>query len=103
VKIEILYFDGCPHHDLAGQRVREVLEELEVQAEVVHVNVQDEATARAVRFSGSPTIRVNGADVAPETSGEPFSLCCRVYPASSGFEGAPDKDAIRSAIERSAT
>jgi len=27
---------------------------------------------------------------------------CRVYPTSSGFDGAPDKDAIRAAIERSA-
>lgn len=102
MKIEILYFDGCPNHDLAEQRVREVLNELGVQAQVVHVNVKDEDTAHEVQFPGSPTIRVNGADVVPETSGEPFSMRCRVYPTSFGFDGAPDKDAIRSAIERSA-
>ena len=102
MKIEILYFDGCPNHDLADERVREVLDELGVQAEVVHVDVKDERTAQEVQFPGSPTIRVNGADVAPGTNGQPFSMRCRVYPASSGFDGAPEKDAIRTAIERSA-
>ena len=102
MKIEILYFDGCPNHDLAGQRVRGILDELGIQAEVVNVNVKDENTAQQVQFPGSPTIRVNGADVAPSTNGEPFSLRCRVYPTSSGFDGAPDKDAIRTAIDRSA-
>jgi hypothetical protein len=102
VKIEILYFKGCPNHHLADQRVREVVEELGIQAEVVHVNVKDEHVAQEVQFPGSPTIRVSGADVAPATNGEPFSMRCRVYPTSSGFDGAPDKQAIRAALERSA-
>jgi hypothetical protein len=102
VKIEILYFDGCPNHDLADQRVREVLSELGVQAELILVNVKDEDTAQEVEFPGSPTIRVNGVDVVPGTNGEPFSMRCRVYPTSSGLDGAPDKNAIRAAIERSA-
>lgn len=103
MKIEILYFDGCPNHALADQRVREVLNELGIQTEVVQVNVENEATAQEVQFPGSPTIRVNGVDVAPGTNGEPFGMRCRVYPTSSGFVGAPDKDTIRTAIVRSAT
>lgn len=102
MNIEILYFDGCPNHKLADQRVREVLDELGIRAEVVHVNVKDENTAQQVQFPGSPTVRVNGADVAPVTNDEQFSMRCRVYPTSSGFDGAPDKDVIRSVIERSA-
>jgi hypothetical protein len=101
VTIEILHFDGCPNHDLADRRIREVLRELGLQAEVVHVSVKDENAARETRFPGSPTIRVNGADVAPGSDGEPFGMRCRVYPTSSGFDGAPDKDAIRTAIEGS--
>ena len=101
MKIEILYFDGCPNRDVADQRVREVLREMGIQAEVVHVNVKDESIAQGVRFPGSPTIRVNGADVAPGSNGKP-SMRCRVYPTSSGFDGAPDKDAIRTRIGRSA-
>ena len=101
MKIEILYFEGCPNHDVADQRVREVLSELGVRAEVVHVNLADESIARKVRFPGSPTVRVNGADVAPDSNREPFGMRCRVYPTSSGLDGAPDKAAIRTAIERS--
>ena len=102
MKIEILYFDGCPNHDVADQRVREVIAELGIQAQVAHVNVKDESTAQEVQFPGSPTIRVDGTDVAPGPDGELFSMRCRVYPTSSGFDGAPEKDAIRAAIERSA-
>ena len=101
MKIEILYFEGCPNHDVANQRVREVLSEMGIQAEVFHINVKDENTAQEVRFPGSPTIRVNGSDVAPGSNGEPFSMRCRMYPSSSGSDGAPDKVAIRTAIERS--
>ena len=102
MKIEILYFDGCPSHELADRRVREVLEEMAVDAELVRINVKDQATAIEVRFPGSPTVRINGEDVVPVPSGEPHSMRCRVYPASTGFEGAPNKAEIRAAIEKSA-
>lgn len=102
MKIEILYFEGCPNHEVADKRVREVLEELGIRAEILHVNVEDDETAQAVRFPGSPTVRVNDEDVAPGSNGESYSMRCRVYATTSGFEGAPDKDAIRTAIERSA-
>ena len=102
MKVEILYFEGCPNHDLADRRVREVLEEMGIQAKIVYVNVKDENTVQEVRFPGSPTVRVNGEDVAPGKHGEPFSMRCRLYPTESGFDGAPNKDAIRTAIEKSA-
>lgn len=102
MKIEILYFDGCPNHELADKRVRDVLNDLGVEAELVHINVKDEATAEQVRFPGSPTIRVNGEDVVPSSHDEPYSMRCRVYPTTSGFNGAPGEEAIRTAIEKSA-
>ena len=43
MKIEILYFEGCPNHNPADRAVREVLSEIGVEAEIVHVNVADEA------------------------------------------------------------
>ena len=101
MKIEILYFDGCPNHELADKRVRDVLNDLGVEAELVLINVTDEATAEQVRFPGSPTIRVNDEDVAPGSNGERYSMRCRVYPTTSGFDGAPGEDAIRTAIKKS--
>jgi hypothetical protein len=96
--IEILYFSGCPNRGLAERRVREALRELGVDARVIHVNVEDEKTAERVRFPGSPTVRVNGADVAPIAGDAPIAMSCRVYSTPSGFGGAPDKAAIRAAI-----
>jgi hypothetical protein len=41
MKVEVLYFDGCPNHAVTVERVREVLREEGVEAEVVEVNVRD--------------------------------------------------------------
>ena len=84
MKIEILYFEGCPNHEPADRAVREVLAEIGVEAEVEHVNVSDEATAQRVKFPGSPTIRVDGEDVTPPEEDDQYSLRCRVYQTSSG-------------------
>jgi hypothetical protein len=100
MKIEILYFEACPNHALAERAVREVLEELKVDAEITRVDVPDEATALRVRFPGSPTIRVDGNDVAPGETNGVYSLRCRIYQTTVGMAGVPDKDAIRAAIRR---
>ena len=100
--IEILYTDDCPNRQLAEDRVREALTGLDVRAEVVLINVNDERIAKKVRFPGSPTIRVDGEDVAPSDNDGSYHLRCRVYPTSSGLAGAPDKDVIRAAIQRRA-
>ena len=101
MKIEILYFEGCPNHAPAEKAVRQILEELNVEADITHVDVPDNATAARVRFPGSPTIRIDGEDVAPEETNGSYSLRCRVYQTNSGMAGVPDKDAIRTAIRRS--
>lgn len=98
MKIEILYFEGCPNHEPADRAVRQVLAEIGIDADIEHVNVMDEATAQRVKFPGSPTIRVNGQDVIPTEDEDQYSLRCRVYQTSSGFAGVPDKEAIRQKI-----
>src|SRR6516165_12543613 len=66
MKIEILYFDGCPNRRPAVEALREVLREEGVSAEIVEVNVGDASMAHKLKFLGSPTIRVNGLDVEQE-------------------------------------
>jgi copper chaperone CopZ len=99
MKIEVLYFDGCPNHRPTVERVREVLGEEGIEAAVLEVNVQNEATARNVGFLGSPTVRVNGNDVEPSarSSGD-YGMMCRTYAVGQKREGAPTKDLIRAAI-----
>jgi len=54
MKIEVLYFEGCPNHRPAVERVKEALKEEALAGEVVEVNVPDEAAAQALGFLGSP-------------------------------------------------
>ena len=67
VKIEILYVAECPSHPAAVRMVKDVLAAEGVVTEVQEVLVRDEGMASELKFLGSPTIRVNGRDVAGDT------------------------------------
>ena len=63
--------------------MREVLDSEGVAAEIREVLVRDDSMARDLVFSGSPTIRINGRDVAGDSSQSKASaLSCRLYPGS---------------------
>ena len=65
MRIEVLFFDGCPNRGPAVERLQEVLGEEGISAEVVEVIVTEQSMARELRFLGSPTVRVNGLDAEP--------------------------------------
>jgi hypothetical protein len=98
MRVEVLYVAGCPNHAVAVQRLREILSAEGFQAHVSEVLVNDTAMAQSLKFPGSPTIRINGHDVEPQTERAPlFGLMCRLYPDGSG---APSQQRLRSAIEK---
>ena len=94
MKIEVLYFEGCPNYRPTLDRLRSVLRQEGLPAEVSEIEVRDEAAARALKFIGSPTIRVNGLDieVSARAVGE-SAFACRRYAG-----GSPTEDMIRSAL-----
>ena len=99
MKIEILYFDGCPHFEQAQDRMLEVLREEGVSGEVVKVNVTDSTMAQAVGFLGSPTIRIDGLDVEPGArSSNAFGMMCRTYSDAGVRSGLPSRELIRNAV-----
>lgn len=101
MRIEVLWFQGCPNHLAADSLLRSVLQDMGVQATVESIEVPDEETARRLVFPGSPTIRVNGADVEP--GWQPCEDCtprCRVYWTASGLKGVPEAAWIEAAIAR---
>jgi hypothetical protein len=65
VKIELLYFDGCPTHKPTQQALQQILleEGIESQIQLTAVNTNEEA--QRMQFHGSPTIRVNGRELFP--------------------------------------
>ncbi|GAB4323088.1 MAG: hypothetical protein Kow0074_15030 [Candidatus Zixiibacteriota bacterium] len=99
MKIEILYFEGCPNYVQARDAVDAVVKNLGVEATVTPVLVETEADATSQRFLGSPSIRVNGHDIEPGADDEQqFSLRCRRYQADEGMQGFPPESMIRAAI-----
>ncbi|TAK56562.1 MAG: hypothetical protein EPO22_13555, partial [Dehalococcoidia bacterium] len=62
MKIELLWFDGCPNHEHARALLEDVLRELGVRQSIETIRVDDAASAEAAHFPGSPTIRVDGVD-----------------------------------------
>jgi hypothetical protein len=103
LRIEILYFDGCPHSGQAYDRVLEVLREEGVSGEIVKVNVTDNTIAQAVGFLGSPSIRINGLDVEPDArSSKAFGMMCRTYSDASARVGLPSRELIRKAVREAA-
>ena len=99
--VELLWWDGCPSHpDALAERER-VLREEGIDAVVALVEVRDDDQARREHFPGSPTIRVDGNDIAPPGDGEPFSLTCRVYRTRDGrISPLPDPEDVREALRR---
>ena len=96
MKIEILYVPGCPNYWPAVERIQKVLLSESFRASIEGVPVNSDAEAKALRFPGSPTIRINGTDVEPgqaNTNG----LACRLY-ANGG--GVPSEDLLRCALSR---
>ena len=94
MKVEVFYFEGCPNHKPAVGRVRSVMKEQGIVANLAEVEVPDAEAAKAVGFLGSPTIRVNGLDIDPASrAATETGLACRCYAG-----GIPSEDMIRAAL-----
>lgn len=94
MKVEIFYFEGCPNHKPASERVREVIHEEGISADVDEIEVPNQEAAKEVGFLGSPTIRVDGVDIEPASrNSKDIGFACRCYPG-----GLPEAEMIRAAL-----
>ena len=97
--IEVLYFDGCPNRKPTVERVKELLREEGISAEVLEVNVRQPSLVHELGFLGSPTVRVNGQDVEPEArTARDYGMMCRTYSVNGRTEGTPSCEMVRKAI-----
>jgi hypothetical protein len=98
MKVELLYFDGCPTYMTAEKILKEILADEGIEAEVELVAVNTDEEARKLRFPGSPTIRVDERDLFPAPEREDWRLGCRVYATPEGLKGSPTAQMIRKAL-----
>jgi hypothetical protein len=97
MKIEVLYFEDCPNHVPAADRLRAVLRQEGLPADVSEIEVKNTSSAKALKFFGSPTIRVNGIDIDVEArTVTETGFACRRYP-----DGLPSEEMIRAALRES--
>ncbi len=103
-RVEFFYWNDCPSHERALALLREVMAEEHIQSPVEIVEVKTEAEAEQYQFYGSPTIRIDGADIAPltEYSTQP-SLTCRAYRRADGrISPLPPRELLVAALRRTA-
>ncbi|HET9060572.1 MAG TPA: thioredoxin family protein [Acidimicrobiales bacterium] len=96
MKLELLYFDGCPNWRVAAERLDDVAARrgLVVKRRVVATAEE----AQEARFRGSPTILIDGRD--PFASGdEQFGLACRLYLTPQGPAGSPTIEQLEAAVD----
>jgi len=99
MRVELLFWAGCPSHPKALADLREALADAGLDPDSVIVReVDGESAAQAEEFVGSPTIRIDGRDVQPPGD-EPTGLTCRVYRRRDGrVSPTPDPADLRDAL-----
>ena len=101
MRIELLYWDGCPSHPEAEALLRDVLRAAGLDPEVERRQLTTQAQAEAERFPGSPTIRVDGRDVDPAGATARPALSCRIYRLPDGRPSpVPTRDQLEEALLR---
>jgi ribonucleoside-diphosphate reductase alpha chain len=68
LEIRFLYYEGCPSHEEALERLRKVLKEESIETDIEVVKVETNEQAKKLRFPGSPTILANGHDIGTRQS-----------------------------------
>ena len=102
IRIEFFYWEDCPSHGHAWDRLQAILEEKGLKAEVVRIEIRTDQDARQWDFCGSPTIRINGIDIDPNgAQGQRIGLNCRIYHTPDGrVSPLPSEEMILKAIEQ---
>jgi len=96
MKIEFLYFDGCPNHETALTNLKEVLSEAGMKDEIEIINIEKPEHVIKHRFLGSPSIRINDKDLEIiEDEFTEYSMRCRRYKNGERIEGFPSKELIK--------
>lgn len=99
VKIEFLYFEGCPSYKKALERLRAVLKEFSLDTPIEMIQVNTEEEALQTRFLGSPSIRIDGVDAEKTArNNTEFGLTCRIYQTPDGPDGSMTMETLREAI-----
>jgi mercuric ion transport protein len=98
--IDLVFDSDCPHIEPSRQHLRAAFASLGIPGDWNEWDRADPATPDGLRGFGSPTILVNGEDVAGEQPG-PAVPCCRLYSVEGErASGVPSLDMIVLALTK---
>ncbi len=102
MKVELLYFKGCPNISMARKNLNDAFAKTGLPVQWDEIDLNKPNTPKELKGYGSPTILVDGKDVIGRAPcGE--SLSCRTYYNAKGeITGAPDAEIIVKALLESA-
>jgi uncharacterized protein len=103
IDVEVLVTENCPHEDHAISLIATAAYATGVKPRLTLIAVHDLEQAERQQFPGSPTIRINGSDIAPPAMDQVASLACRLYNTTHGLSGVPELDLVRAALENART
>ena len=83
LRLDLLVAPDCPNAEPAEELVRRTVARLAPDAEIVRTVVHSADEAQQFAFPGSPTVRVDGEDLAGPDAG-PAAYACRRYEAGAG-------------------
>jgi proline dehydrogenase len=101
MRVELLATPDCPHVERTEEIAREALADNGHTPLIERVYVSDIDNAAGLGFHGSPTLRIDGRDVAPLPADLPINLGCRLYPQPDGtLDGVVPQQMIVAEVER---
>jgi hypothetical protein len=99
MRIELLYWEGCPSYPEARAMLEDVLEQRGIDASIEMREVRTDEEAQTLRFPGSPTIRIDGHDVDPHGADGRPALNCRIYHLPDGrVSPVPTREQLEAAV-----
>jgi hypothetical protein len=101
MRIELLYFEGCPSYEALLPALRALLQRQGIDERIDLRRVESPEAAERERFLGSPTVRIDGIDIDPGAGErDDFGLKCRLYRTAVGASGMPPEEWIVEALRR---
>jgi arsenate reductase len=84
VPIDLLVTPDCPNAEATEDLLRKTIARLVPNAQLNHTLVRSTDDAERLAFPGSPTVRIEGDDIAGPDSGPP-AFACRTYEDGAGI------------------
>ena len=100
MKIELLYFEGCPCWQQTKSDIASLLAEHSRSDEIEYITVESNEEAQQQRFVGSPTVRIDGVDIDPDAPHDGFNMECRLYWVGGRPVGVPPREMLSDAISK---